>query len=158
MSIETFIDGSATAFGLPNLLHRMAAKSNYRDRWRDGCRRRNGKGDVSMELTVGQKLWFVPNRGQYYHKEHEVTVVTIGRKWVTVNGDIRFAIADKRMEIDAGNYPSPGRCYLSREDYENEQSIGKAWNELSNRIRYSAPDGVTVEKIAEACKLLGLDA
>lgn len=51
-----------------------------------------------------------------------------------------------------------GGVYPSKEHYEQEQAVKKAWGDLCNKMKwYNQPDGVTVEKIAEARKLLGLE-
>lgn len=108
-----------------------------------------------MELTVGQKLWFVPG---YNYQPFDVEVVKIGRRWATVENymhrAIRIDIETMRPHENDGN----GLCYLSREDYETKQALGVAWRNLCSDISrmYRTPDGVTVEKIAAARKLLGL--
>jgi hypothetical protein len=76
--------------------------------------------------TIGQKLYCVPaTKPLLWSPPLNVTITAIGRKWVTIShGGIagRFLLADKYMTLDGGKYRSPGRCYLSREDYEAEQA------------------------------------
>lgn len=107
-----------------------------------------------MKLTVGQKLCFVPNRK--YMSPRFVTVAKIGRKWVTAaeNSTLRF---DKDT-MQADGYWT-GSAYQSYEHYEETKAITQAWTDFCDKMKwYNQPDGVTVEKIAEARKLLGLDA
>ena len=81
-------------------------------------------------LTIGQKLFYVPANRYRRTEPHEVTVTAVGRKWVVFkDGNIteRFAITDKCMMVDGGEYQSPGRCYLSKEDYETEQALTARW-------------------------------
>lgn len=89
------------------------------------------------KLEVGQRLWYVPReRGQ----PHEVTVGKVG------------------LHIDGGEYSSPGRCYLSREEWEVEDATRRAWNGLRVEVtnRPPAPEGVSPEAIREAAALLRL--
>ena len=109
-----------------------------------------------MQLQVGQKLWFVPSSD--YKKPCEVEIKKIGRKWAHTEQHcqvLRIDVETLRPHEDDGM----GQCYLSRDAYEAKQAIDAAWRELTKAIesqRWRSPDGVTVEKIAEARKLLGL--
>lgn len=109
-----------------------------------------------MELTVGQKLYFVP---AYNRQPYEVEVKKVGRRWASaVNGRIKMRLDIETLcpHEDDGS----GIAYLSREDYEQRLALDVAWRELHKALIYRdrLPNGVTVEKIAEARKLLGLDA
>lgn len=107
-----------------------------------------------MELTVGQKLWFVP---KYRYSPYEVEIKKIGRKWIHTESNSRNLRIDAET-MTAHDADGNGMCYLSREDYEARQELSMAWRNFSDDIRktYRVPNGVTVEKIAEARKLLGL--
>lgn len=111
---------------------------------------------IIMGLTIGQKLWFVPS---YNYQPFDVEVKSIGRKWAKVAGgrtEMRLDIETLRPHEDDGS----GIAYLSREDYEARQALSQEWLKLRASLSRSsnAPDGVTVKKIAEARKLLGMDA
>lgn len=105
-----------------------------------------------MKYEVGQKLWYVPNRTSAHLRPREVTVESIGRKWVTC-GRMRF---DKETGIvDGGSYSSPGRVYASREEYERIVITEAAWSDFVNSLSiWRLPGGVTVEKIKAAKALL----
>jgi hypothetical protein len=103
-----------------------------------------------MSFAVGQSLVFAP-----YGKRHEVldlTVTKIGRKWVTLSNDYRFDPATLR--VDGQGYTSPGRMYLSRDEYNTAVAITEAWRLMQNAIDYVPPPGVTVADIEAARKLL----
>jgi hypothetical protein len=112
-----------------------------------------------MKLNVGQTLVFVPSgfrRGQ----PTEVTVTKIGRKWADIEGTFYTdRIEIDTLHADGGKYSSPGRCYLSREEYETEKATGDAWWAFSRTIdgEHSAPEGVTAETIQNVVKQLGLE-
>lgn len=106
-------------------------------------------------LTVGQKLWFVPERN-YHGAPREVTVEKIGRVWATVNNAPRVSL--NTLMVDGGGYDSPGRCHLSRDVWEAERKRQIAWSPLRRKImeQYDAPkdfDPISVDAIA---KLLGI--
>ena len=108
-----------------------------------------------MELQVGQKLWFVPS---YKFPPHEVEIKKIGRKWVhTEHGrqTLRIDAETLRPHENDGS----GQCYLSQQHYEDYLAKEKAWREFAQAIekqRWRCPNGVTIEKILEVRKLLGL--
>lgn len=112
-----------------------------------------------MQLAVGQKLWFVP---RYEHNARDVEVVKVGRKWAHVTGyfgrPIRIDVETLRPHED----DTSGQCYLSRQQCEEHLAREAAWKAFLRDIesklsRWKCPAGVTVEKIHEARKLLGLE-
>ena len=106
------------------------------------------------KLTEGQKLWWVPLRSRY-SKEKEVTVLKVGRKWAQLDNRERIDI--ETLVVDAGQYSPNGCCYLSRDAYEQEYALGKAWEKLKSDLQYKQiSNGVTISDIDAARKLLGL--
>jgi hypothetical protein len=110
-----------------------------------------------MTLSVGQKLWYVPyeRRG----KPCEVVVKTIGRKWAGIDSGLD-RVDMKTLIVDGAGYSSPGRCYLSRAEWEADVALEVAWGALWRDVHaasYRCPDGVTVENIQAARKLLRID-
>ena len=103
-------------------------------------------------LTVGQKLWCVPS--QRRGSPHEVTVEKVGRKWANIGYRDRIDI--ETLRIDGGEYSSPGTCYVSKQAYEDEIKLGQAWEAFRRSIDYSTPKGITIERIQEAQKILGI--
>lgn len=114
------------------------------------------------ELTIGQKLWWVgSNYRRHDHDQGEATVTKIGRKWAELSFSWRALRIDKNTLIaDGGGYTSPGRCYLSRDHFEAAEHVRKVWDEFQTdfRGRYGMPPEMTVERIIEARRLLGLPA
>ena len=110
-----------------------------------------------MMLSVGQKLWYVPVVG--YGQPHEVGIVKIGRVWATLGGFERRRIRIDDLTADGGDYSSPGRCWLSREEWEHEMAAIAAWDKFRRVVSqfFSMPPELTRSKIVEAAALLGLD-
>lgn len=112
--------------------------------------------ETRKPLQVGQKLWYVPrHRGS--GKPREVTVKKIGRIWAELDYGGRINI--DTLEADGGQYPSPGRCYLSRADYERENYRERLWTALKGRLdrRYRAPADISADRIIQAAEILGVD-
>src|SRR5690348_1248446 len=106
-------------------------------------------------LKVGQKLWCVPYHR--YGQPCEVTVVTIGRVWATIEGYRQGTRIDKRtLHMDGGQYSSPGRCYLSREEWDIAKEEDNLWHAFYQNVRDKSnkPRGLTADHIREAAKLL----
>lgn len=105
-----------------------------------------------QRLSLGQTLWYVPSsrRGT----PHEAKIQGLGRKWATLDNGERINIST--LLADGGQYFSPGRCYLSKEAYEAELAVCKAWNEFRNTVSrcYSPPEAVTLNQIHNAHRAL----
>lgn len=100
---------------------------------------------MNETITVGQKLYYVPRQ----RARHEfVTVTKVGRKWLETSA--RFRLNKDTLAAEGWNGNSPGRAYLSQEDYTSVVNLQNAWRALRQRINnsWSVPEGVTVEKIA----------
>ncbi len=109
-----------------------------------------------MGLEVGQKLWFVGYRGN----ARQVTVTRIGRIWVTLEYPAHkpYRINPVNLEVDGGDYASPGQCYLSREVYENEKAVLRNWSDLIQRIHTPRPiNNIGKEDLMKIKQLLGLE-
>lgn len=115
-----------------------------------------------MTLTIGQELWFVPNdrRSDPFlvivhkvgHKWAGVTYGRTGRDWGRINIET--------LRMDGGEYPSPGRCYLSKAHYDLEMAREIAWSRIRHAMRNhygDPPKTVTTEQIIQAAQLLGID-
>lgn len=106
-------------------------------------------------LSVGQTLWMVPS-ARYAGPPCEVTVTRVGRKWAEISRG-GYRIDKTTLYIDGGDYSSPGRCYLTRAEHDNEVAMQRAWDALRNLVerKYTPPDGMTVEAIRAALVALG---
>jgi hypothetical protein len=107
-------------------------------------------------LEVGQTLWFVPSDTRW-NREREMTVKKVGRKWAKT--DERTRVDIKTLMVCGGNYSSPGRCYLSRDEWESEKARKAAWSDLRRCIDRSwhIPAGVSLDHIKQAMALLGFE-
>jgi len=70
--------------------------------------------------------------GRHRREARNVCVGKVGSKWITLDTGDRVNL--ETLEINDGNYSSPGRCYLSIEHYEQEQRRLAAWRELCNCV------------------------
>jgi hypothetical protein len=106
------------------------------------------------KLTVGQEVFVkTPSRTVACYR---VKVEKVGRRWVHFSSGWRAEIGSR--QIDGQDYSSPGRIYISEEEYRTELARDMAWTEfreLMNR-RWRAPAGTTSARIYEAIDLLGL--
>lgn len=107
-------------------------------------------------LQPGQKLWYVPEDPRW-EKTREVTVAKIGNRWAEL-GRKDFRADLETLEVDGGKYSSPGRCYLSREAWEEEKLLRAAWREFQRDVERANAEGglITVENISAARQVLGL--
>lgn len=109
---------------------------------------------MSKTFEVGQTVFYSDNdrKGRIYQTKIE----SIGRKWVNLERHAgRF---DKEtMLMDGGQYGISGRVYLTAEAYHNEQAVEALWKKFRDAYTSQAPDGVTVDAIHEAARLLKLE-
>ncbi len=110
-------------------------------------------------LQVGQTLYYVANDRRDAHRDGGAEITKIGRQWATVCIAYCNARVDlETLEVDGGNYSSPGRCYLSREAWEEEKLLRAAWREFQRDVERANAEGglITVENISAARQALGL--
>jgi len=115
------------------------------------------------EFTIGQKLWYVPHDKRAKETgEREVTVLKVGRKWITTEEKHQWGVSEQRFDrttlnLDCGGYSSRGRAYLSQEAWHLQRDRDDAWAALKSAMRNSphkAPDHLTTEQIVELRLLL----
>lgn len=113
------------------------------------------------DFQRGQKLVAVYSLNRRVPDVLDVEVVGVGRKWVTFaepgrrwpRSD-RFDPAD--MTMDAGNYSSPGRVYLSREDYDRHERARELRHRIRQHISRAGLDGVPLDDLEAIAMLMGL--
>lgn len=106
------------------------------------------------KLAVGQEL-FWQGLGNYRHNNCLVTVTKVGRKWAELSN--RHRIDMVTLSADGKGYSSPGACWLSQAHYEAKVITGTAFTNLKNKMRFQPSDGVTIQDIYEAAKLLRIE-
>lgn len=96
------------------------------------------------DFKVGQKLCYV----QFGHRRNEKpqvlehVVIKVGRQWVTacepcMEGKPWMAerFKPETMTADGNGYASPGKYYLTEEQYRSEIESNKAWRELQEFVQ-----------------------
>ena len=96
-----------------------------------------------QNIKPGDWLYVVWNR----RGAHNARVGKVGRKWITLDTGDRVDL--DTLEINDGNYTSPGRCYLSQEHYDRKKRRASAWSGLKFFVRdYDRPPShLTTEAI-----------
>lgn len=85
----------------------------------------------------------------------EIGVVTVGRKWIHLQGGYRLEIG--KRELDGGEYSSPGRVYFSREQYDSETAAERTWRAFRDAtVSHWSPPRMNQQVIRDAAELLGL--
>ena len=108
-------------------------------------------------LTVGRELFLVLNR-RHLPGGKPVTVTAVGRKWAEIDhGKHRINI--QTLYVDGGGYSSPGRCYLSEQEWKDNVLRKDAWGSLRQKIErmYTLPADLTIQKMDQIAELLGID-
>lgn len=118
-----------------------------------------------MEYKVGQELLEVITlnvRGD--PKMRKVVVTKVGRKWVSYESkESNYKMEDRfdaeTGRIDSKNFSSPGRVFLSLQNYHDTEGLFKEWTNLRCEIsgKYSIPEGLSHEDIAAIRKILKLE-
>lgn len=104
-----------------------------------------------MKLEVGQKLWYVPSENN--GRSREIIIESVGRKWVKARFIGKIDI--NTLQVDGGQYISSGKCYLSKEEYDNYVLLQSSWEELARKIPLrNLPKGMTLEKIDMVSRLI----
>ena len=114
---------------------------------------------MSHKFKAGDTLFFVSSLAK---DKRLVTIEKVGRKWMTLAGFIdgqRIAIDDPALDVDIPGYGSVGRCHPTESHYVAHVERVRAWNTLRSDVnsKWVPADCVTIERISEARKLLGLD-
>jgi hypothetical protein len=105
---------------------------------------------MKPSLKVGDKLYFLAH--QKYGSSEDVTVLKVGRKWATLDNQTRIALED--WIADGGEYSSPGRCYPSKQEYDDECELLDKWEAFVKKLNgRNPPDGMTLVKIAQLTEL-----
>lgn len=111
---------------------------------------------MAHKHKVGDELYFVASRRT---ANRMVKIKAVGRIWVTIdvaNEVHHFAINDAGMEVMIPSYGSVGKCFVSEQAWLDEKALDVAWSALRAAVSgaYCKPEGLTVESISEARKLL----
>lgn len=106
-----------------------------------------------IEYKVGQTLWYYPSHYANSRKGFEVTVESVGRKWVRLSSGMR--VEKSSRVVDGGEYSSPGELWLDEEEHQKHQELSSTWRAfLAGMSWHQLPKGLTLEKIEAMKKLL----
>lgn len=104
--------------------------------------------------TVGQTLWF---RSKYGGKGQNVTVKTVGRKYVTLDTASNYRFEIGSGVVWSGEY-DVGFVYESEQAYNEQQQLLSTWREFTKCFdghrSWNPPKGMTIERIKQAEKIL----
>lgn len=106
-----------------------------------------------MMISVGQTLCFV-GAHRFNAGARDVVVTKVGRKWAQL--DNRYRIDIQTLEADGAGYTSPGRCYISRAEFEDEQRRNEVWSALRKAVNSHnrLPDTISTSQIESILKIL----
>lgn len=101
-------------------------------------------------IHEGQKLWMV-YRDQRLGEPREITITKIGRRWADTDVyRVRVDVNTLEVAHEQRGFSSPAQCYVSREAYEAETALRKAWDDFAHSIAIDIPPaGMTIERINE---------
>lgn len=81
-------------------------------------------------------------------------IAKIGRRWITLSGANPYRFDAETMALDGRGYSSPGRVYVSRNEYECSAEAYAAWVDLMQRLSHQPPKGMSAERIREIAEEL----
>lgn len=104
--------------------------------------------------------YFEPGRQLYFVYRHNrnseyVTIEKVGRRWLSLSN--RCRVDKDTLIADGGEYTSPGRAYVSQEQYEAEAHANKLWNTLRRRIPWGRHSSISAADIEKAASLLRIN-
>lgn len=107
------------------------------------------------KFKIGQKLFRDENlnfqRGEAC--QSWVTIEKVGRKWLTVDYGERVNI--ETLEVDGGQYSSPGQCYLTKKEYDEKVVKDKIWEGVRRKCPYNTSD-ISLENMIIIAKILNV--
>ena len=105
------------------------------------------------EFTVGQVLYYVPDSSVRGGTPHFVTILKVGRKWLSCR---RMRVDKDSLNVDGNGYASPGKCWLSKEEYEQYSALNKAWADFRRKVdeQRQPSKGLSVDDIQGVIQLL----
>jgi len=109
---------------------------------------------MSDEYKIGQTLWYVPIRR--HGQPCEVTITKVGRQWLTLSNGHRVCKED--LVCDGKGYVSPGRCYVSQDEYRQEALLNNQWDRFRAEISswHRRPNSVSHDDLCKVMTILGI--
>jgi hypothetical protein len=109
-----------------------------------------------MKFEVGDILWLHYECYNRHKDDQEVTITQVGSRWIYLSN--RHRVDKKTLIVDGRGCSSPGKCYLSKKDCDDELALIKEWGLLRRNIgvRYNPPKEISLEIVKQAREILGL--
>jgi hypothetical protein len=109
-----------------------------------------------MKFEVGDTLWLHYECYNGHKDDQEVTITQVGSRWIYLSN--RHRVDKKTLIVDGRGCSSPGKCYLSKKDCDDELALIKEWGLLRRNIgvRYNPPKEISLEIVKQAREILGL--
>ena len=97
-------------------------------------------------IKEGDTLWFVPYDKRYWLGEVELTVTSVGRKYLGLRwGSSKTMRCHKdTLDVQAADGNKPGRCYMSKAGYEEQRAQRDKWAKFQKLVarEVSRPDSL----------------
>lgn len=93
--------------------------------------------------AVGQVLYYRAHHtnrvGRLVHnRNQEMTIVEVGRKWLTVRPGLFNAtgrVDKETLDADGQDFTSPGRCYRTEQARTEADEVERLWDHLRGQLR-----------------------
>ncbi len=114
----------------------------------------NTNSSNPYNLYVGQELIVAPARHSHKKQSYKITVESIGRKFANCEYSTRVYL--KTLEIDGGQYSSPGKCFISEIEYANELEREHIWKQIQKATSDFSPTNHSLSVMKAVAFLLGI--
>lgn len=111
---------------------------------------------MTDEIKPGDKLYYVP-RDRRWRSPYWVRVEKIGKVWITLQYGMRCN--KSTLVVDGGGYRSPGQCYRTAEEWEDETHLRKTREALNHWFDagYSSnTPSLTLEQCQQIAEIAGI--
>jgi hypothetical protein len=112
-----------------------------------------------LGVKKDQKVWF---EASLQRDNRELTVATVGRRWITfVEDPSMHADRDTDVVYDRADRTSRrGKLWVSEGLFSSIKKLEAQWMDFCSTLgtlKYRPPRGMTLERIVEARKVLGME-
>lgn len=104
-------------------------------------------------MEAGDLLFFAPF-DERRHGHQNVTVRSVGRKWITLTNGRR--VDKETMRVDGGVHSSPGKCWPSKAAWEGYRALRDFYQTFRRQLEsnFELPEGVTPARMVVAAGAL----
>ena len=109
------------------------------------------------DFHIGQEVYVVHNGGRGHKDSCKATITKIGRRWINYECRNKSWLSGRfdpeDMWVDGKGYSSPGKVYLSQEDFDESTLRNKAYRDMYRRMLHNPT--TSLENVQKARVLLG---